>query len=431
MIIEYTPQLVTHPPAPVVVVGAGLAGLACARTLQEAGTPTIVLEGGDGVGGRVRTDEVDGFRLDRGFQVFFTAYPEAQALLDYGALRLRPFWPAALVRAAGRFHLLADPLRLPSQALASLRAAVGSLGDKLRVLRLRQRSLMLTSREIFGMPERSIREELDVLGFSPRFVAGFFRPFLGGIFLDPALATSNRMLYFVYRSLAEGETVVPAEGMGAIPAQMAARLPPGSVRLRTRVRAVDADADGQWAVRLDDGSRMAARTVVVAADAPGVAALLGEAPRVAARHVTCVYFAAPASPTGAPVLVLDGEDGGPVLNLAVMSEVSPDYAPPGQHLVAAVVMGLPETGDAELERDVRRQLSGWYGPAVNAWRHLRTYRIAWAQFDQSPGTLEPAERPVRRSRGLYLCGDYLENASINGAMAAGRRAAEAIMEDPR
>jgi phytoene dehydrogenase-like protein len=421
---------VTAPPAPVVVVGAGLAGLACARTLQEAGVPVVLLEASDDVGGRVRTDHVDGFRIDRGFQVFFTAYPEAEALLDYGALRLRRFWPAALVRANGAFHLLADPLRLPSRALQALRAPVGSIADKLRVLRLRQRALMLTFREIFAAPERPIREELDALGFSPAFVQRFFRPFLGGIFLDPALGTSSRLLYYVYRMLSEGDTAVPADGMGAIPRQLASRLPGGGVRLRTRVRAVERSGDAAVGVRLDDATIVTGRAVVVATDAPSAAELLGEAPRVVPRGVTCVYFAAHRSPTGAPVLVLDGEADGPVLNLAVMSEVSPGCAPAGQQLVAAVVMGVPDSADTDLERDVRRQLRGWYGPDVDAWRHLRTYRIAWAQFDQSPGTVQ-AGRPVRRGAGLYVCGDHVESASINGAMAAGRRAADAVLEDCR
>jgi phytoene dehydrogenase-like protein len=130
------------------------------------------------------------------------------------------------------------------------------------------------------------------------------------------------------------------------------------------------------------------------------------------------------------MLVLNGEGRGPVLNLAVMTDVAPTYAPPGQHLVAAVVTGTPERSDAELEAEVRTQMATWYGEvSVGAWRHLRTYRIPWAQFDQAPGTLEPAHRPVRRSAGLYVCGDHVENASINGALESGRRAACAVLED--
>ncbi len=195
----------------------------------------VIVEADDGVGGRIRTDVVEGFRLDRGFQVFFTAYPEARRVLDYDALDLRPFRPGALVRADGSFHKVLDPFRAPIEALGGVRAPVGTIGDKLRVLLLRQRALSQSIEAIFRTPERPIREELAALGFSTTMVDRFFRPFLGGIFLDPDLNTTSRMLYFVYRMLSEGQTVVPAQGMGAIPEQLASSLPEGSVRLRTRV----------------------------------------------------------------------------------------------------------------------------------------------------------------------------------------------------
>ncbi len=414
------------------MVGAGLAGLTCARVLHAAGHQVAVLERADGVGGRVRTDTVDGFRLDRGFQVFFTAYPEARALLDFQALDLRRFRPAARVRHGGAFSLLADPFREPSALLDSLRSPVGTALDKLRVLRLRQRALMLTLHEIFSAPERTTLEELQALGFSPAMIDRFFRPFLGGIFLDPALSTSSRMLYFVYRMLSEGDTAVPAAGMGAIPAQLAAGLPPGAVTLHARVCGLVREQGRVVGVRREDGATAAASAVVVATGAEDVAGVDGPPPPVRPRDVSCVYFGAPRAPLPGPVLALDGDGQGPVVNLSVMSEVAPGYAPPGQHLVACVVMGVPAADDDALERDVRQQMRQWFGTeAVASWRHLRTYRIPWAQFDQSPGTLEPAGRPVRAGDGLYLCGDHVEQASINGAMAAGRRAAEAVLADLR
>lgn len=417
---------------PTIVVGAGLAGLTCARVLHAAGLPVTVLERSDGVGGRVRTDVVDGFRLDRGFQVFFTAYPEARALLDYQALDLRRFWPAARVRTGGRFCLVADPFRRPSDLVASLQAPVGSLGDKLKILRLRQRALMLTVHEIFAAPERTTLEELRALGFSARMIDGFFRPFLGGIFLDPTLSTSSRMLYFVYRMLSEGDTAVPAAGMGAIPAQLAHGLPSGTVVLHQQVAGL-VRRDGRVAgVRRGDGATTDAAAVVVATGAQDVAGVEAPAPAMRPRDVSCLYFAAQRAPLPGAALVLDGEATGPVVNLAVMSEVSPGCAPHGQHLMSCVVMGLPEAGDEAVERDVRHQMRQWFGTDVVAtWRHLRTYRIPWAQFDQSPGALEPGGRPVRCEPGLYVCGDHVENASINGAMAAGRRAAEAVIADGR
>ena len=390
----------------------------------------MIVEADDGVGGRIRTDVVDGFRLDRGFQVFFTAYPEAQRVLDYDALDFRPFMAGALVRADGAFHKVLDPFKAPIEALGGVMAPVGTIGDKLRVLLLRQRALNQSIEAIFRAPERPIHDELAALGFSSTMVDRFFRPFLGGIFLDPDLNTTSRMLYFVYRMVAEGDIVVPANGMGAIPEQLASSLPDGSVRLRTRVCGIKRRGQTVTGVVLEQGDEIEAGAVVVATDFEQAATLTGARTVTRPRPVSCVYFAADRSPVESPILVLNGEGVGPVLNLAVMTDVAPTYGPAGASLIAAVVVGAPGSSDADLEEAVRAQMQTWYGPdTTRSWRHLRTYHIRWAQFDQSPGTLEPPERPVRRSPGLYVCGDHVENASINGALAAGRRAAEAIIED--
>src|SRR4051794_26838005 len=183
----------------VVIVGAGLAGLCCARLLHQRGVPFLLLEASDGVGGRVRTDVVEGFRLDRGFQVFLTSYPEAKQVLDYKALDLKPFLPGALIRHAGRFHELTDPWRRPFAALRSLFSAVGSFADKLRVARLRSRSLSGTIEDRFRDPEFTTLQSPRDAGFSASMIEGFFRPFLGGIFLDRELRTSSRMFHFVFR----------------------------------------------------------------------------------------------------------------------------------------------------------------------------------------------------------------------------------------
>ena len=407
----------------VLIVGAGLAGLCCARELHRRGIPVRILEASDGVGGRIRTDLVDGFRLDRGFQVFLTAYPEAQRVLDYPALRLRPFLPGALVRVGGKFHPLADPWRRPVAAVRSLVGPVGSFADKVRVARLRSNALTGSIEDRFRDPETTTLDALKAGGFSDAMVDRFFRPFLGGIFLEPELKTSSRMFRFVFRMFSQGEACLPADGMAAIPRQLAAGLPPERIRLGVRVAEVRADA-----VRLDTGETVPARAVVVAADGPAAARLLGGDIPAAAQGVTCLYFAAPRPPVEEPVLVLDGEGRGPVNNLCVPTAVAPTYGPPGASLVSATVLGVPSDED-RLRSEVRDQLAGWFGPAVDDWRHLRTYRIPYALPRQVPPALAVPERPVRWQPGVYLCGDHRDNASINGAMASGRRAAEAIAVD--
>ena len=411
----------------VAIVGGGLSGLACARTLAQAGVSVTILEASDGIGGRVRTDLVEGFRLDRGFQVFFTAYPEARAVLDYAALDLHAFTPGALVRVDGRFYRITDPVRHPFAALAGLFAPVGSLSDKVNTLRLRRQVLSTSVESIFAAPEQTAEAALKEFGFSDQILDRFFRPLFGGIFLGRELTTSSRMLHFVYRMLAEGDTALPAEGMEAIPRQLAAGLPEGSVRLHARVTAIEPGADSVLLL-LESGEWLRAGTVVLATEGDAAAALTEVFPAPRPRPVACLYFSTDRAPLQEPLLVLDGNGRGPVTTLAVPSRVAPRYAPAGGHLISATVLGAPVESDAALQARVRHQLTGWFGAAqVARWRHLRTYRIPFAQFDQSPGVLEPAHRPVRLGARLFVCGDHVENASINGAMVAGRRAAEAIL----
>jgi phytoene dehydrogenase-like protein len=407
----------------VIVVGAGLAGLTCARLLHEAKVKVRVLEASDGVGGRVRTDTMDGFLLDRGFQVFLIAYPEPRRWLDLGALDFQRFFPGALVWCAGRLHKVADPFRRPLQAAAHAFTPVGSLADKLHVLDLRQQALAGSVEDVFHRRQRPSREYLRDVGFSDEMVERFFRPFFAGIFLEKELRTSSRVLEFVFRMFATGATAVPARGMGAISEQLAAKLPFGVVKLNTPVEEV-------WGhrVRLTTGAREEADAVVVATDAPAAEELLPGMPPRRMNAVTCLYVAAPEPPVRGPYLVLNGEGRGPVNNLAVMSEVAPSYAPEGQALVSVSV--LEPAGDAEtLEARVREQLTEWFGTGVAKWRHLRTYAIANALPAQPPESFEDPHRQVRLSPGLYVCGDYRENGSIEGAMVSGRRAAEALLRD--
>ncbi len=406
----------------VVVVGAGLAGLSCALELGAAGMRPLVLEASDAVGGRVRTDEVDGFLLDRGFQVLLTAYPEARRLLDYEALQLRPFYPGALIRSGGRFRRLADPWRRPLDGIGGVLSGAVSPVDALRIARLRGRVRCGSLEGRRARPERPTRDRLAAEGFSPAIVDRFFRPFFGGVFLDPVLATSDRQLEFVFRMFSSGGIAVPSRGMGEIPRQLAARLPAGSLRLLARVEAVRG-----LTVMLAGGERIEADSVVVAADATDARGLVDLAGRQPWRGVTCLHFAAERPPITGPLLVLNGEGSGPVNNLCVMSEVSPAYAPAGRSLVSATVLGSEDRGG--LEAAVRAQLGGWFGPAVDGWRLLRSERIERALPDQSPPTPESGSLPVRLGDRRYVCGDHRADASINGAMASGRAAATAVLED--
>jgi phytoene dehydrogenase-like protein len=409
----------------VLVIGAGLAGLACARHLRRHDLSVQVLEASDRVGGRVRTDTVDGFRLDRGFQVLLTAYPQTQLELDYQALDLHSFYDGALVRYDGDFHRIGDPFRHPFDALQTLFTRIGTPADKLRVARMRRR---LTRESIPTIMERKERTALEALqgrwGFSASMINRFFRPFFGGIFFDRALGASSRMFEFLFKMFAEGRTVLPAGGMDRIPKQMRSHLPEEAVRMNAPVEAVD----GQE-VTLAEGETQEAPAVVVATDAPAADRLVGDVTPVEGRSTACVYYAAPESPLDEPILLLDGDGAGPINNVAVPSDVAPGYAPDDRALVAAVVVGNPDTPDDELEREVRNQLIDWFGLAAGGWAHLRTVRIPYALPDQSPPFLQNPDRDVRRRSGLYVCGDHARTGSLNGAIASGRAAARAVLDD--
>ena len=409
--------------ADVLIIGAGLAGLSCARHLADSGISFEVIEASDGIGGRVRTDEHEGFLLDRGFQVLLTAYPEAQRTLDFHALELKKFRPGAFSWFAGRMNELLDPWRTPGGWRAALQSDFATLGDKLRISRLRARLRRSSIDQLFRRPEYSAKEFLASIGFSEPFIHRFFRPFFGGILLDGELRSSSRMLEFVFKMLSEGDAAVPARGMGAIPAQIASHLPDDSVRLDAQVESLHENE-----LRLAGGERLLARAIVVAAEGPAAAHLVGEA-EPAGRSATCFYYSADEPPVPHPTIVLNGDGAGPVNSLAVMSQIAPSYAPAGKSLIAASVLGMQQLTEQQLGGFIIAQMKNWFGPVARSWRYLKSYRIPHAQPQQFPGSLEPAQRPVRIRPGVYLCGDHRDNASIEGAMVSGRRAAEAVLAD--
>ncbi len=382
----------------------------------------LILEGGDAVGGRVRTDLVGGFLLDRGFQVFLDAYPEAGALLDKQSLDLRPFKPGALVFAQGRLRRVMDVFREPRHLLTSALAPIGSMADKLRVALLKWRLSRTSIEEIAAHEDVTTEAYLQKNGFSSRMVDGFFRSFYGGIFLERELRTSSRMFEFTFKMFSQGSATLPARGMGEIPRQLALRLPEGTIRLREKVTEVKA---GQ--VVLDSGEHLTGHAIVVATDASTAAKLLpnlgGTEP--AWRSVTCLYFAASRSPMREAIIALNGSGSGLVNNVCVPSDVAPGYAPMGQSLISISVLGMPET--ANLEAQVIAEMESWFGNQVREWRHLRTEQIKRALPEQPPdvGMTGPG---FREQDGIYVCGDHQWSASIEGAIISGSRTADAILK---
>jgi len=421
-----------------VIIGAGLAGLACAVVLERTGLDIALLEASDAPGGRVRTDRVDGFLLDRGFQVLLTAYPEAQRIFDYPTLELKPLRPGALVWRGGRFHRFADPFREPLAAIQTALDPVVPLADKLRVARLRARVTKGQPQDLFTGEETTTRSYLERYGFSPRMIETFFQPFFGGVFLEKDLSTSSRYFEFLFRMFSTGSVAVPSAGMEALPAQLVSKLKPATLQVDCRVTSIRGKQN-DFSIQSFDGRSFKAKAVIVAAAAPQLLQQPGFEDRhfpIAWNQTTTFYFAAGRAPIDGPILALNGEgsQAGPVNNAVVMSAVSSSYAPAGTHLISVSVIGhapYEERSLASLAHDVRAQLKVWFGAEVDHWQLLRAYPIEKALPLQARAAWEKADPRIHAVTGVYRAGDFTETASIQGALVSGRRTAEALLSDGR
>ena len=418
----------------VVVAGAGLAGLVAARRLADAGADVTVYEERPAVGGRVRSESIEGFTLDRGFQVLFTAYPAVRAELNLDALELRYFTPGAVIARPGSRSTLSDPLRDPRALVASLRNNEVTLTDKARTLLLRQHVGTRSEAEIFRSPDRSIRSYLQSWGFSDGYIRNFVAPFYGGVTLDRSLSTSKRVFEYTFKSLSEGRIAVPAAGIGAIPEQLAerARAAGASIQCSEPVDAVTDHGDSVT-VETRSGS-VDADAAMVATDPSEAARLTGvDAIPTDARGCVTQYYRLPedVAPETCRKLLLNAGDPSP--NTVVpISEVAPEYAPEGEALLNATFLDASaHDRDADtLAEETRLTLAAWYPERdFSALEHLRTHRIEFAQFDQPPGVHD--DLPDHRDPGgrTYLAGDYTAWSGIQGAMRSGREVAEAVRRD--
>lgn len=392
----------------VAVIGAGLAGLGAALHLTRAGVPVRLYEASDRVGGQVVTDRVDGFLLDRGFQVHNTAYPEPRRLLDEAALGLGAFVRGAYLVEPGRRHLLADPRSKPMAAAALLSAPLGSARDRLALARLAISVLARPVSRLLAEPEQTTADYLRRRGLSDAAVDRFLRPFLSGVFLESALTTSSRFFLLTFRCFLTGRAVLPAEGIGAIPEQLAAHLPAGVLELGSPADALPTDA----------------AAVIVATGAAAAHRLLPElGPAPTLTKVTTVYHSADGAPVADAALMLDATGRPMIANTVVLTHAAPSYAPAGKHLISTSVL----TDDVR-ESQVRQALQMFYGHVVADFEHVATVAVPHATPVQPP-PLGDLRRAVRIRDGVYVAGAHRDTASTQGALVSGRRAAAAVLRE--
>ncbi|NUK09312.1 FAD-dependent oxidoreductase [Streptomyces lunaelactis] len=424
--------------ADVVIVGAGIAGLSAAHQLTSAGVSVSVLEAAPEVGGRMATEQIDGFRLDRIGQLLNTSYPELRRTAGLGEAALRPFSPGVLVHSGGRLQRTGEVVRRAGEAGSPrwgssypLRGVGGALTvaralasaprplDQARLGASLARLAAMPVERLLARPERPTASSLCARGLPARAVHGFLRPLLSALLCDPALTTSSRCADLALRGFARGLMCVPAGGAAAFPEQLAAALPPGTVH--TGVRVTDASISR---VTTAEHGEIGCRALVLATGARAAAELLPGL-RVPSFHpVTVLHHTAPAPPLTEAALLLDADRGGPVSHTAVMSEVDPSRAPHGRVLISSTVLGTPPP---DLDRTVRTHLATLYGTPTDEWELLTVHHSPEAVPAMPPP--HDVRRPVRLLSGLYVCGDHRDTSTVQGALYSGRRAADAILRD--
>jgi phytoene dehydrogenase-like protein len=403
----------------VIIIGAGIAGLTCAKYLKDRGIQSLILEASDGVGGRVRTDVHEGFILDRGFQILLTAYPESQRLLNYESLDLQAFKSGALIRDIQKndFSVVANPFKEPSKIWSSLTSNVGTLADKIRVLRLILETGNVQE-EVFENSSVSTIDFLRNYGFSDNMIQQFFRPFFGGVFLENELSTSANFFKYIFGKFYEGDAVIPAKGIEQIAKQIEKMLYIGTVKLNTKVVKIEGNR-----VYLENGDKLFGEKIVLATDGYHADRLLGKSTERKFNSTTCTYFSANQSPLNERMLVLNPNRASMVHNLSVPSDIAPAYAPDGKSLISVSTQGFNLYDENELAKNIKHELTTWFGKEVQDWQHLKTYHIPQAlpNFDKSQ-----MDKSLKISDILYQCGDTTAYPSLNAAMATGRKVAEMI-----
>jgi len=406
----------------ITIIGAGISGLTAAVYLHQKGYKIQILEASDRAGGRIKTDLIDGFRLDRGFQVLLTEYPETKALLDYKKLNLKRFLPGATVLYDGGQFEIADPFRRPTATFSTLFAPVGSLKDKINTFFLKNKLVNISIPNLFQQPEIETIAQLKKYGFSSKMIDRFYKPFFSGIFLENDLKTSSNMFDFVMKLFSEGDAAIPELGMEEIPKQLVTMLPENSIRYNLKVSAIEKNK-----IICEDGTILEAYKIIIATEAVGLASSYIPKTKQNFHQVTNVYFEAKIAPTQKAAVVLNAATNKKwANNLTVLSNISNQYAPTGKVLISVSYNGIPAIDDATLAENMKTELKQWYGNQVEDWKLLKTYRINYALPNQEKVSDEVPNSEIKINESLFICGDHLLNGSINAAMKSGRIVAELI-----
>jgi phytoene dehydrogenase-like protein len=404
---------------PVIIIGGGVSGLTCANYLHKRGIDFLLLEASEEFGGRVKTANIDGYLLDRGFQVLQTNYPEAKKLLDYDALSLKTFESGAKIRTSEGFMTMQNPFRNPLAFIPMAFSSVGSLVDKLKIAKLIGEVKLASSEELISGEATATYNYLKSYGFSEKIINTFFRPFFAGVFLEEELTTGSNFFRFTFKQFFEGNAAVPENGMREIPSQLLNNLPVASVRKNVAVESIENNV-----VKLSDGTSLSAGKIVLATNPEATDKLLNLHIERVYNSTTCLYFSADFSPmAGKKYLSLNPNRRQLVHHMCVPSDVSAAYAPAGKTLISVTLRDAKGLSKVKQVEQTKRELSEWFGSSVNAWRLLEHQEIPQA-LSFYDGSTKSTDYQV--AENTYRCGDYLAYPSLNAAMKTGREVAELI-----
>ncbi len=408
----------------VIIIGAGLAGLSAAKKFLNEGIDFLLIDASSSVGGRMKTDYIKEYQLDRGFQVLLTSYPEAQNALDYSALKLKSFDPGAIVQYGYKTYKLSDPFRKPITAVRNFRNPFTAMSDMVKIIALRNRHRRFSVKELFNEKEQATIDYLKEWNFTDKFIQSFLKPFLGGVFLDSELKVSSRFMEFVFKMFSQGYASLPEKGIQEIPNQLAKQIPKEKIKLNTKVINIEPNN-----VMLADGSSIKTKAIVIATNSVDANKIYPCNNKIETQTVKCIYFSTEKAPFKTASLYLNGNVSGLVNNVCIPSNVHRAYAPKNKHLISVSVIKPTQLSDLELVMAVRSELKVWFGADVEDWLHLRTYNIenALPKFETISYPEVKDIKPIGNK--IFKCGDYTHDPSINGAMRSGRLIAEAVIWD--
>jgi len=401
------------------IIGAGISGLIAAKVLEEHGYHPTILEATKTVGGRVKSDIVEGYTLDHGFQVLLTSYPAAKKYLDFKALDLQKLLPGATIFQQGTSQTIGDPLRNISLLFPTIFSSIGGVSDKIKILKLATYLQKKDLQKIFTTPEKTTLHYLQDFGFSENIITHFFRPFFSGIFLEPNLETSSRMFEFVYKMFGNGFAAIPKNGMQAIPNQLFTSLKNTKIQFETRVKEVKNNT-----LILADDSNIETHFTIIATEASPLISNLNNQ-EIAWKSCDTLYFECENNILKKPIIGLIADKNSLINNIFYHTSIVTS-SKNKKELLSVTVVKRHQLSEEDLIKTVQNELEKFCG--IKDTTFIKRYEIKKALPKLSNLEYKLSHTETQLNSSVFLAGDVLLNGSLNAAMIAGEKAAIGVIK---